>query len=208
MDIAIIGTGNMASGIGTRIIGGKHSVTFYHTKLKKAEDLAEKLGKNAKGEKLGNIINEEIAVLALPYMAIFEVMEKYRSLWNGKILIEISNPLDFQTFQLLPPPGTSGAEEIAKIIPQNAKLIKAFNTTFSKTLEKGEVDGKMLDVFMASDSEESKNILIELIESSGMRALDAGPLSEARALEALGRLHATMQSKLGNTWLTALKILP
>jgi len=208
MDVAIIGTGNMANGIGTRLVAGNHTVTIYHNSAEKAKQLAEKLGGSTKGEKLGEEVNGDIVILALPYNTIFDVIEKYKNQLQGKVLIDISNPIDFQINKLIPPPNSSGTEEIAKKLPQDTKLVKAFNTTFAGTLVKGEVDGKQLDVFIASDNEEAKKLVSELVKTSGMRVLDAGPLANARALEGLGYLHITMQEKLGNTWMTAIKILP
>ncbi len=208
MKVAIIGSGNMANGIGTRVVAGKNSLTIYDRNLEKAKELAKNLGSEVSAKTLGDKIDEEIVILTLPYNGILEVVEKYKDLLKDKILVDISNPLDFKTFQLIPKPGSSAAEEILELLPQGSKVIKAFNTTFAGTLVKGEVEGKKLDVFIAGDSEEAKNKITQLIESGGLRAIDAGPLKSASVLEQVGLLHISLQSKLGNTWMSALKILP
>ena len=207
MEIAIIGSGNMAHGIGTRMVAGKQTLTIYDRDGKKAAALAEKLGTGVHSDVLGNAIIGDIVIFALPYPAISEIIKEHSEAFNGKVVVDISNPVDFKTFTLIPPAGTSGAEEIAKHLPKGVVLVKAFNTTFAGTLVKGEVDGKKLDVFMASESKEAKEKLASVINACGLRALDAGALSVARLLEAMQLLHMSMQASLGNTWMTAIKIL-
>lgn len=206
MNIAIIGSGNMANGIGTRLITGKHNVTIYDRDLEKASGLAKKLGENAKSKVLGDALDEEVVIFTLPYNAALEVAEKYKDLFKDKIVVDVSNPIDFETYKLIPELGTSGAQEIAKLIPES-KVLKAFNTTFAGTLAQGEVGGNMLDVLIAGDDEDSKKILSEIVTTSGLRALDIGALESAHALEELGRLHISLQQKLGNTWMTAVKFI-
>lgn len=208
MKISIVGSGNMAHGIGTRLVAGKHPFTIYDRDESKAKNVAQQLGKEVKGELLSEAISGDIIFFTLPFAAIPEVINTYKDQLAGKILVDISNPVDFKTFQLIPPPGTSGAEEIAKHLPPGAKLIKAFNTTFAGTLVAGTVDGKKLDVFIAGDDTESKKIVAQIVEDGGMRAIDVGSLSNARHLEGFQLIHMTLQSKLGNTWMTGIKILP
>lgn len=205
MNIAIIGSGNMANGIGTRIVAGKHSLTIYDRNKEKALALAKKLGVN--GKELGEEITEDIIILALPYPAIQEVLKEYKEKLAGKVLVDISNPVNFETFELIPPADSSGTQEISKNLPNGAKLIKAFNTTFAGTLAIGKVDGKPLDVFMAGDDENAKKLLAKVIEDGGARPIDVGDLKQARILEEVGLFHMKLQSQLGNTWMTALKIL-
>ncbi len=207
MNVTIIGSGNMARGIGTRVASGNHTLTILDRDGEKAKELAEQLG-NATGEALGSSTFGEIVIFALPYVAIPDVIETYKEQLAGKVLVDISNPIDFQTFELIPPEDSSGAEEIAKNLPEGAKLVKAFNTTFAGTLEKGEVDGKKLDVYIASDDKEAGEMLEKLADDSGMRGIYVGPLKRARALEGMQLIQMSLQEQLGTNWLSALKILP
>ena len=86
-------------------------------------------------------------------------------------------------------------------------MVKAFNTTLAGPLTAGEVDGQQLDVFIAADDDDAKSAVTDLVESAGLRALDAGPLRRAHELEALGFLQMAMQGALGNTWSTTFKVL-
>lgn len=208
MNVSIIGSGNMAHGIGTRIVAGKHNLTIYNRDEKKAKEIAVKLGSNVAGKALGNTITGAVVIFTLPYPAISEVIEKYKDQLAGKILVDISNPVDFQTFELIPPADSSGAEEIAKNLPQGAKLVKAFNTTFAGALMTGEIDGKILDVFIASNDKEAAETIVKLANDSGLRGLYVGPLKRARALEGIQLIQMSLQDKLGTNWMSAIKILP
>ncbi len=213
MNITIIGSGHMARGIGTRLLSGGHSVTFLDRDPSKAKALANELtsktkkGAAARGEALGSPVKDEIVVLAIPYGAAGEVIERLDKQLDGKIIIDITNPLNATYSGLATAPGTSAAEEIAKKLPKDAVVLKAFNTTFAKTLVEGEVDGQPLDVFIAGDAEEPKQKVSQLVEDGGLRAIDAGALERARQLEAMGFLGIALQPKLGTGFESAWKIL-
>ncbi len=76
-------------------------------------------------------------------------------------------------------PGTSAAEQIAAAAP-TARVVKAFNTTFARTLIAGQVGGASLDVFIAGDDAAAKQAVTDLATSGGLRPIDAGPLKRAR----------------------------
>ena len=124
-----------------------------------------------------------------------------------KVVVDITNPVDWSTMdRVVTPPGSSAGEEIAKSAPQGAKVVKAFNTTFAPTLVAGEAGGQQLDVLIAGDDEDAKKAVAELVESGGLRALDVGPLSKSRQLEQLGLFHITAQEPLGAGFGSALKL--
>jgi 8-hydroxy-5-deazaflavin:NADPH oxidoreductase len=99
----------------------------------------------------------EIVVLAVPYVAIAGIIQEYSTDLQGKIIIDITNPVDFTTFDsLLVPSDTSAAALIAKQLP-NSMIVKAFNTTFSDTLATKKVANEhQTTVLLASDSQEAK----------------------------------------------------
>jgi 8-hydroxy-5-deazaflavin:NADPH oxidoreductase len=114
------------------------------------------------------------------------VRRVYRQL-DGKIVIDITNPVDVESFDgLVTPADSSAAEELAKQAPAGAKLVKAFNTTFAGTLVDGQVAGEPLAVVIASDDEEAKGTVADLVRGSGLNPVDAAPLRRARELERLG----------------------
>jgi hypothetical protein len=126
---------------------------------------------------------------------------------SGKIVIDITNPLNATYSGLAVAPGTSGAQEIARKLPSDAVVLKAFNTTFARTLIEGKVDGKPLDVFIAGDAGESKQKVSKLVEDGGLRPIDAGGLDRAQQLEAIGFLGIALQGELGTGYQSAWKII-
>ena len=213
MNITIIGTGNMARGIATRALAGGHSVMLVGHETGKAEGLANDLqgtaqeGASVQAAPPDTPIASPVIVLAVPYPAAIPIVQQYSDELAGKIIVDITNPIDFSTMSPVVAGGTSGAEEIAEVAPAGARVVKAFNTTFAGTLVAGQVAGQPLDVFIAGDDAEAKAAVSHLVEAGGMRPIDAGPLQRARQLEALGLLHITLQFTLNTGFSSAIKIL-
>jgi predicted dinucleotide-binding enzyme len=212
MGITIFGAGNMARGIGTRLLAADESLTIFDRTQANAEKLATELSAKAKpGASVraaapGSAITDDIVVLALYYPVEKEVASAYREQFAGKIIVEITNPLNASFDDLATAPGVSAAEEIAWIL-SDSKVVKAFNTTFAGTLVEGEVAGQPLDVFLAGDDAEAKARLTTLLLAAGLRPLDVGPLKRARQLEGLGLLHITQQAALNTGFASAVKII-
>jgi 8-hydroxy-5-deazaflavin:NADPH oxidoreductase len=207
MEITIVGTGNMARGIATRALAGGHDVTLLGTEADKAEALARELGDSARSGTVGDPISGDVLVLAVWYPVSLEVVRRYGDALDGKVVVDITNPVTLDPFEPIVPEAGSGAEETAAAAP-GARVVKAFNTTFAGTLAgAGEVAGQPLDVFIASDDEGAKRTVAGLAEDAGLRPVDAGPLRRARQLEAAGYLHMVVQEPLGTGYGSALKIL-
>jgi 8-hydroxy-5-deazaflavin:NADPH oxidoreductase len=211
MNVTIFGTGNMGRAIGHRLVAAGHQVSLRSTTIDKAQHLAEDLNKIGKGKATASptdaAIADSVAVFAVPYATETQLARKLGAALAGKTVIDISNPLNDTFDGLVTGDGTSAGEEIAKLLPADARVVKAFNTTLAGTLVKGEVDGKKLDVFVAGDSEEAKQTVMDLVESAGMRPLNAGTLKRSRQLEAMALLNITMQNTHNFGGMSAWKLL-
>jgi hypothetical protein len=147
---------------------------------------------------VGDPITGDVVVFAIPYEAAVPVVRQYGDTLSGKVLVDITNPVDWETFDgLVTPSDSSAAEEIEKAAPEGTRVVKAFNTTFAGTLVEGEVAGQPLDVYIAGDDEEAKEMVSQLVRDGGLVAINAGPLRRARQLEGLGFLGMTLQQPLG-----------
>lgn len=208
MDVTIIGTGNMARGIGTRLVAGGHRVTVLGKERGDAEAVVKELGGNgaAQAGRSGEPIGDDVVVLAVYYPDAKAAVEQYGGGLSGKVVIDITNPVNETMDALVTPPDSSAAQELAASA-LGARLVKAFNTTFAGTLIDGQVAGQPLDVFLAGDDEEAKSIVSKLVEDGGLRPIDAGPLRRAHELEAIGLVHMSSQNALGTGFASALKIL-
>ena len=115
------------------------------------------------------------------------MVKQYGEELAGKLLVDITNPIDSDFTGFVTPEDSFGAQEIAKAAPADADVVKAFNTQFSHVLAAGPVEGHPLDVFLAGDDAQAKARVSAFIESLGLRPMDAGQLPMARTLE-----HACM----------------
>ena len=208
MNVTIIGTGNMARGIGQRLVAGGHDVTVLGKETKAAEDVVRDLGGDgsAKAGRSGDVIADDVVVLAVYYPDAKAAVAQYGDGLSGKVLVDITNPVNDSFDGLVTPPDGSAAQELAASA-SGARVVKAFNTTFAATLSEGRVAGQPLDVFVAGDDEEARATVSKLATDGGLNVIDAGPLKRARELEAVGLLHMTLQGTLGTRFASALKIL-
>ena len=171
MKIAIIGNGNVGSGLANVLSKTQHQVGTFG----RADDVA-------------NAVNEaDIVILATPYGAAAELAEQAD--FTGKIVIDVSNPVteDFSALQL--GTTTSAAEAIAALVP-GAFVVKAFNTIFAQHYAGDlKLDGQPLQTFIAADDETARDTVKTLAAEAGFEPVNAGPLSTARQLEPLGFLN-------------------
>src|ERR1700730_15604070 len=186
--ISIIGTGGMAAAIGGLAAKAGHTVEVRGRDAVKARALVEQIGAGATTGTFGAAPAGDIVILAVPYSAVLDVVEQYGEELAGKLLVDITNPINSDFTDFVTPEDSFGAQEIAKAAPADADVVKAFNTQFSHVLAAGPVEGHPLDVFLAGDDAQAKARVSAFVESLGLRPMDTGPLLMARTLEHLALL--------------------
>jgi NADPH-dependent F420 reductase len=180
--VSILGTGNMGPAIARVVEKGGHS--------------AQLLGVSD----LDTPVRGDIVILAVPYPAVSEVIAQRGEQLAGKIVVDITNPLDFETYDSLTVPTDSSATaEIAAALP-DSRVLKAFNTNFAATLASGTVGDLVTTVLIAGDDAEAKDQLSGVITAGGLWVIDAGSLPRARELEALGFLQITLAAGEKIAW--------
>jgi 8-hydroxy-5-deazaflavin:NADPH oxidoreductase len=211
MNVTIVGTGNMARGIGTRVLAGGNDLTIVGKDDATAQEVRTEL---AKAEGDGSVsagapedpLTDEVVVLAVYYPDARAAVERHADQLANKVVIDITNPVNESVDGLVVPPDGSATDELAKLAP-DAKFVKAFNTTFAGTLVAGEVSGQPLDVFIAGDDEQAKETVAQLARDGGLNPVDAGGQNRARELEALGLLHMGVQGSLGTNYGSTVKLV-
>lgn len=178
--ISIIGLGGMAGAIARRALAGGSDVELIGRDPVKARELAATLDGATVGAP-GAAPAGHLVILAVLHAGATSVVREYGSLLRGKVLVDITNPVNADASGLVPPED-SGAQAIAAAAPAGAHVVKAFNTVFSGVL----ADGRPLDVFLAGDDADAKSQVSTFVESLGLRPLDTGPLAMARSLEHTG----------------------
>jgi NADPH-dependent F420 reductase len=209
MRVTIIGAGNMGRGIGTRVVAGGHEVEIVDRDPAEAQRLAEELGESATALEPNAGFGGEVVVFAVYYPGIKDAVAQYADRLAGKVVVDITNPVDTETWdRLATPVGTSSPEEVAELVPQGTSVVKAFNTTFANTLVAGEVEGQQLDVLIAGDDEGARQKVAKLVSDGGLRPIEVGPLTRAQQLEHLGLLHISLQQPLGLGFASTFKLHP
>jgi NADPH-dependent F420 reductase len=199
----------MGHALATRALAGGHEVEIIDRDPAEARKLAETLGGAATALEPDAPFGGEVVVFALYYPGIKDAVQQYRDRLAGKVVVDITNPVDTDTWdRLATAPGGSSAEEVAQLVPQDSSVVKAFNTTFAGTLDAGEVDGQQLDVMIAGDDDEAKQKVAQLVSDGGLRPVDVGPLARAQQLEQLGFLHISLQQPRNLGYGSAIKLHP
>lgn len=188
--ITIIGSGNMATAIGTRAAKHGHAVELMSSNTAKAQVLAAQIGNGAVVGTFGAKPAGDIVILAVLYAGAVDVVAHYGDALAGKILVDITNPFSADASGVVTTPGNSVAQQIAAVAPYGAHVVKSFNTIYGGAI----AQDKPVDVFLAGDSAEAKASFAALQASMDMRPLDAGALQMAYALEWAGILLVSVSS--------------
>ncbi|TRO55382.1 MULTISPECIES: NADPH-dependent F420 reductase [unclassified Streptomyces] len=180
--ISIIGLGSMASALADRSLAGGHAVELIGRDPAKAKELAAALGAATVGT-VDAAPAGDIVILAVPYGSAAAVVSAYGDALRGKVIVDVTNPVNADFTGFVTPEGSSGAQEIAQSAPADAHVVKAFNTLYANVLAAGPAEGRPLDVFIAGDDAQAKARVSAFIESLGLRPMDTGQLAMARTLE-------------------------
>jgi len=180
--ISIIGTGNMGQAIAGLAAKGGNTVELLNS------------------SDTGTAVTGDVVVLAVPYSSVAGVIAQRAAQLAGKVVVDITNPVNFETFDgLTVPADGSAAAEIAAALP-DSQVVKAFNTTFAGTLASGDVGGQPTTVLLAGDDADAKALLAGVVSAAGLRAVDAGGLKRARELEAVGFLQISLAAGEKISW--------
>jgi predicted dinucleotide-binding enzyme len=187
MNVTVIGSGNMGSGFVKQLKKAGHDVRITGRNAEKARQLASQYG--ARAVDATEAAASDVLILATGYADAVPALRAMGAL-EGKVVVDVTNPMTADYMGLTIGHTTSAAEEIAGAVP-NARVVKAFNTVFASVLAEGASlgAGKTVPVFVAGDDAQAKATVSELARSLGFDVIDAGALKNARYLEPLAGLN-------------------
>jgi len=188
--IAIIGAaGNMGSGLARALAKTNRRILLADPTSEKLNELVADIKTdtpNADVEILDcsheACWEADIVIPAVPYAAQSEVVATIKDVVTGKIVISIVNPFNATYDGLVTASTTSGAEELATLLPYS-KVVKAFNTVLSGDFDIATVEGETCDCFVAGDDEQAVTAVSQLVKDVGFNPITAGKLSVSRTLE-------------------------
>jgi predicted dinucleotide-binding enzyme/predicted ester cyclase len=188
MDIGIIGSGIMGTGLGSLWAKHGHHVMFsYSRRSEKLENLVLEIGSHARSGTPRDAVGfANVLFLAVPWGEVKDALSA-AGVMNGKTIISCVTPFGPRGLEI--GLNTSAAEEISKLVP-GAAVVGAFNTIFASILHSRThlFGSNMPTVFYCGNDRDAKSHAAELIRDAGLQPVDAGALENARYIEPLAML--------------------
>src|SRR5215469_9891828 len=182
MIIGIIGSGKIGSTVARLAVDAGHDVLISNTRGPDSmRDLVASLGPHARAVTVAQAVRDgDIVVIAIPFRlraTLFESGVDFR----GKIVVDAMNAYTAD-YGLMDLGGKGSSELVAQELP-SARVVKAFNTLYSKTLAsaarpKGSPERIVLP--LASDDAGAKRVVAGFIDSIGYEPFDDGSLVDGR----------------------------
>ena len=196
MNLAILGTGAMSKSLTSRLTASGYNVIIGSREPSRAKTLADEIGGGVQCASLrGAASAADIIVLAVPYDAARETLTAAGKI-DGKIVIDITNPLTPDFSSLTVGHTSSAAEHIQAAFP-NVRVVKALNTVFAPLIARPVIDGAPVTAFFAGDDDKANATVRDILARAGFRPEFAGPLRSARYLEPVAALNITFGYALG-----------
>ncbi len=198
MNIGIIGSGKMGSGLGKLWAQKGHHVFFSFSRdPRKLAALAQSSPGCRAGTPDEAVAASEVVLLSTGWAAVEEALKAAGEI-KDKIVIDCTNPLKPDLSGLAVGTTTSAGEEVAKLIPYS-RVVKAFNTVFAEIYhsETRLFGSRRPTMFFCGDDARAKSAVSALANEIGFEPIDAGPLTCARYLEPLAMLIIQLGHKQG-----------
>ena len=206
LSIAVLGgTGKEGKGLAYRWARAGYHVRIGSRSAEKAiaaaNEIREMLGDGVSVEGMTNLEaarDANIAVLTVPYSAHRDTLESVKDELKGKILVDVTVPLvppKVATVQM--PAAGSAAQEAKQILGDDVQVCAAFqNISHEHLLDNAEVE---CDVLVTGTSKDARTETIKLVEATGLRGWDAGPIENSVVIEGLTSILIGINKKYGST---------
>ena len=203
--IAVLGgTGAEGSGLALRWARAGHPVTIGSRVAERAVAHAAMLQVQAPAAQLSGAENldaatvAELVVLSVPYSAHRPTLERVAPALQGKILVDLTVPLQPPAVRRVHlPPGQAAALEAQALLGEEVRVVAAFQNVSAEALaeQEGAVD---CDVLICGNDPAARELVVGLAAAAGMRGLHAGQLANAVAVEALTPVLLFMNRRYGS----------
>jgi len=192
--VAVIGLGNIGKTVAKNLVKGNRPVIIASREIEDAKALANQLGDLATSAETAEAIKEaDIIVLSVWFNTIKELFEQYADEFQGKIIIDPSNPIapdENGGFKKIIGEKESAGKLNAEILPKGAKLAKAFGTLGAVSLTDTAFQTPEKSVLFYATDDNTIDISVEqLIADSGFDAVKVGGLDQSIRIEVFGDLH-------------------
>ena len=198
MSIAIIGAGNVGMALGQALTRRGESVVFGVPEPQKYAAAVAALGDRARLTTTHDAIAaSDLVILAVPHAATAGIAQSVTD-WQGKVLVDATNPLAQGLAGLTLGTTTSAAEVLAQQA-RGARVVKAFNSTGAENMADAAYAGGLPMMPVCGDDADARQRVMTLATLIGFEAVDMGPLMAARYLEpfAMTWIHLAFRQGMG-----------
>jgi 8-hydroxy-5-deazaflavin:NADPH oxidoreductase len=194
MSTAIIGLGNIGSRLAKNLTTGGENIIVAARTPDEAEELALELGSHAQAMTVEDAIaNADVVILAIYFDAIKQFLATHREALAGKIIVDPSNPIAPDGkggFSKTIPEDQSSGQLISTLLPDRARLVKAFGTLGAQSLEAAANRSPERAVLLyAADDTQAGEVVAKLISASGFSPVSVGGIDQSIRIEVGGDLH-------------------
>jgi predicted dinucleotide-binding enzyme len=204
MKIGILGTGMVGEALGTKLVTLGHKVMM-GSRTETNETAAKWVGKNGAAASQGTFASAaafgSLVFLCTKGEVSLEVAKSTAPSMGGKILVDVSNPLDFSHGMppsLLISNTTSLGEEIQKAVPA-AKVVKTLHIVNCEVMVEPAKAGGEPTMFVSGNDGDAKAQVVSLLKELGWRdIIDLGDITTARTTEMLVPLWVSLFNNSGN----------
>jgi predicted dinucleotide-binding enzyme len=198
MTISILGAGNVGLALAGALTRRGESVVLGVPQPAKYAAAVAALGERARLTDTADAIAAgEVVILAVPYAAVAAIAQSVDD-WQGRVLVDATNPLAPGLAGLTLGTSTSGAEELARLA-RGARVVKAFNSTGAENMADARYPGGVPMMPVCGDDAQARQRVMALATLIGFEPVDMGPLSAARYLEpfAMTWIHLAFRQGFG-----------
>ena len=183
MKIGIIGVGAIGSAFAGHLARAGHDLLLSNSRGADAlADLIRSLGPRARAASRQDAAQADLVILAVPWAQVPAALAGLPA-WNGRILVDATNPVVQPGFRLAELGGRASTEVVASLAP-GARVVKAGNTLLAAILasDPRQAGGNRV-LFMCGDDAESKAVVNKLFGDVGFATVDLGTLASGARLQ-------------------------
>ncbi len=193
LKVAVIGLGNIGKAVASNLVKGNRQVILASHKIEDANALASQLGTVARPADVKTAIKEaDIVIMSVWFSTIQELFKQYATELQSKIIIDPSNPIAPDGnggFKKIIGADESAGQILKKLLPGNAKLVKALGSLGAASLSGAAFQNPNKVLFYASDDKSLDSTVEQLIKDNGFDAVKIGGIDQSIRMEVFGELH-------------------
>jgi predicted dinucleotide-binding enzyme len=206
MRIGIIGSGRVGSAIGGVWASSGNEVMFSSRSLDNDRKLAAGIGAHARaGTPQEAAAFGQVLLFAVPYSAFPELIKSIGNSYQGKVIINASNPFPQRDGDIANEARTQGAGRFEAQLFPGAHVVRAFNAVGSARMESAHEDPGKLGMPIAGDDREALAVAARLVREAGFEPVVVGgadmgqylmpgtPLSGEHTPDEVRRIAATLK---------------